>query len=148
MAPGDSEQSSIAWSLCPPESRAWTANQATTLAGHWGDNVVLRKAFEDHHLDHHNPWHWRGLLFTFAAAHDGIKPDGGRPPEWTPGERVRFTDGYNAALAELRSEGRKRPSKLIIAERMKKNSPGRYPQAPSTLAKYFSMYLVGKQIRK
>jgi hypothetical protein len=62
------------------------------------DAELLQKAFQEHLLDHRNLWHWRGVLMQFAAAHYGVKPKGGRPPEWAPGEHRRFTADYNDAV--------------------------------------------------
>jgi hypothetical protein len=148
MVPGYDDRSPV-WALRSKEQRMEAANQATTLvAVPWGESPVLLKLFKEYRRDHHDPWCWRGLLFEFAAARYGIKPEGGRPPEWTPGECERFTDDYNIAVTELREEGRKRRSKLLIAERMCEKFPGRYPQKPDTLVKYFSSHLVRRRARK
>jgi hypothetical protein len=116
--------------------RAWHANEAMSLWS-YNDAPLLQKAFQEYGLDPVNPWNWRGLFMTFAAAHYGIKPKGGRPLEWTAGEIRRFITDYKDAVAVLRKEDKKL-TRSNIAEQMKTNHPRRYPQEVDTLVKLIS----------
>jgi hypothetical protein len=53
------------------------------------DEIILR-AFEAHHLDWKNPFHWRQLLAILASAHYGDRLSSGRPRKWTGAKQLEL----------------------------------------------------------